>query len=443
MLVGSDRKCDLHLDHTDVAPRHCYLQWIDGNVFCCDVAQSTGLFSDRISRAGGRWLAEQSIVVGPYRLSLEKPESQPVPEYYPLERSGELSLEDTRLGLKFQGVEQTNNYHHADRLLTMIGRGSQCKLRLNSKAMAIVQASMLRVGDMTWLINIAGNQTTCVNGSPISIAQIHIGDILQLGPFRAEVVTLPPLAADEIASRKIAFERERSARLAAESSANASTTQLAALPIKVSADQIMISPTTSNVEGTLAEYIQEERSEIATMKLRLRKLEALYCVVVSEMMSTRERVSIDREKFERLNDDNANRAMVELPIEVIRSRPNQPSHNPHVDEGAGVPSVTAGQNGHGLAQISRIGLYIECLNCHEELRVHQKYLGVRVQCNFCSADLYLNPDSDEILKADSYSRCPHCGASLRYESKLIGSNMTCGFCHSPLRVLDHSHRPRD
>ena len=37
LLIGSDPACDLRLDHEEIAPHHAFLQWVDGQIFCCDL----------------------------------------------------------------------------------------------------------------------------------------------------------------------------------------------------------------------------------------------------------------------------------------------------------------------------------------------------------------------------------------------------------------------
>jgi pSer/pThr/pTyr-binding forkhead associated (FHA) protein len=189
LLIGRDPACDLRLDHEDIKPRHCILQWIDGHLFCGDVGPRTTLFPGRRSQDYDRWVAHEPIQIGPYQLSLVDDDIATPPDFCPLDRSPRLATEYPQLGLQFQGVEQSDNLWPVNRILTMIGRGSQCKLRLNHSSMAHVQACLLRTQQGCWLIDLMTNGTTGVNGRPIAIAPIDVGDILELGPFRIEVTT--------------------------------------------------------------------------------------------------------------------------------------------------------------------------------------------------------------------------------------------------------------
>ncbi len=190
LVVGSDASCDLRLEHDEVKPRHSYLQWIEGRIFCCEIAPRQSLFPDRNSQSNGRWVNHQPIAIGPYQLTLDESVADDIPDYSPLDRSQQLAVDFPQLGLQFAGVEQSDNQWPVNRPLTMVGRGSQCKLRLNHTAMAHVQACLLRTSNGFWLIDVAGTRTTGVNGRAIRIAPLDIGDSMQLGPFQIEVVTM-------------------------------------------------------------------------------------------------------------------------------------------------------------------------------------------------------------------------------------------------------------
>ena len=187
LLIGSDSHCDLRLDHKAVHPRHIFLQWVNGQIFWCDLAPREG--TDQRQQTNGKWFDNEPISIGPYRLSLDKQELPAKPDDSPLDRSSLLTEELPQLAFQFVGVEQSENLWSVNRVLTMIGRSSQCKLRLNHTSMPNVQACLLRTRHCCWLVDIEGSGTTGVNGRAITVAPIDIGDILQLGPFRVEVVT--------------------------------------------------------------------------------------------------------------------------------------------------------------------------------------------------------------------------------------------------------------
>lgn len=187
LLIGRDSACDLRLDQPDVSPRHAYLQWVSGHLFCTDLGSETGLLPGRRQAGAGPWVEGQPLQAGPCRISLVGGEAQSPPASSPLERSPQLAAEFPQVRLKFDGVEQDDNQWPVDRALTLIGRGAQCKLRLNHPDMPLVQASLVRTTTGCWLIDLAGNGTTRINDRPIHFAPLDIGDTVQLGVFRVTV----------------------------------------------------------------------------------------------------------------------------------------------------------------------------------------------------------------------------------------------------------------
>ena len=187
LLIGRDPDCDLRLDHLDVSPRQVYLQWVAGHLFCTDLGSDAGSRPGRRTPKANPWVERQPLQIGPCRLTLVGEESGTTPAFNPLDRSPQLATEFPQVRLKFDGVEQSDNQWPVDRPVTLIGRGSQCKLRLNHPDMPLVQASLLRTPSGCWLIDLAGQGTTLVNDRPVSFAPLDIGDGLQLGPFRVTV----------------------------------------------------------------------------------------------------------------------------------------------------------------------------------------------------------------------------------------------------------------
>lgn len=187
LLIGRDHDCDLRLDHPGVGSRRVYLQWVAGHLFCTDLDGETDLRPGRRKPKTNPWVERQPLQIGPCRLTIVGEESATTPAFTPLDRSPQLANEFPQVRLKFDGVEQSDNQWPVDRPLTLIGRSSQCKLRLNHPDMPPVQASVLRTPTGCWLIDLAGQETTLVNGRPVRLASLDIGDVLQLGPFRVTV----------------------------------------------------------------------------------------------------------------------------------------------------------------------------------------------------------------------------------------------------------------
>ncbi|MEK6257059.1 MAG: FHA domain-containing protein [Planctomycetota bacterium] len=200
LLIGRDPDCDLQLDHFDVSSRQVYLQWVAGHLFCTDLVAEAGPRPGRRTPKANPWVERQPLQFGPCRLTIIGEESDSAPAFSPLDRSPQLAVEFPQVRLKFDGVEQSDNQWPVDRPVTLIGRGSQCKLRLNHPDMPLVLASLLRTPSGCWLIDLAGQGTTLVNGRPVSFTSLDIGDVLQLGPFRVTVTAAAFGAMGSIAS---------------------------------------------------------------------------------------------------------------------------------------------------------------------------------------------------------------------------------------------------
>lgn len=187
LLIGRDAACDLRLDHPEVSPRHAYLQWVAGHLFCADLGSEAGLLPGKRTVKPQPWVESRPLQIGSCRMTLVGNEPPAAPAFNPLDRSPQLAAEFPQIRLKFEGVEQNDNQWPVDRPLTLIGRGTQCKLRLDHPDMPLVQASLMRTPSGCWLIDLAGRGTTLVNGRPVAFAPLDIGDAVQLGDFRVVV----------------------------------------------------------------------------------------------------------------------------------------------------------------------------------------------------------------------------------------------------------------
>ena len=373
LIVGSDPTCDLRLDHEEIKPRHCFLQWIDGQIFCCDIAPRLNHVSKGSRQPNGCWLNDQPFSIGPYQLSLKGAELSGLPDYSPLDRSPELSIEHPQWGLRFEGVVQSDNLWPVNRMLTMVGRGSQCKLRLNHNSMAIVQACLLRTSNGCWLIDIAGDGSTGVNGRTISVLPIDIGDMLQLGPFQIEVVTtavnpieapavaiietekktgtekpLPPIKLDRPLKKRPRKSPDSSSRddsqqsvlpLATEPKSNSRKSRTSAKPDGAAAESTIRNAgqdsvpmpivTTSQLaekfraistDATIAQYIQQQQSELTLLKLRLDHLKKVYDAATGQLISKRMRESLEKPVIETTKTYAAMQETLDKLIEYLESQ---------------------------------------------------------------------------------------------------------------------------
>jgi hypothetical protein len=179
LLIGSDSECDIRIKHGSVLPCHAYLQWLDGRLFCCGLGEA---------ETQAAWVGSKPVTFGAFRLSVPDLKVTAESPQDPQSRSTELAVEVSQIQLRFAGVEQSDNYWPVDRRLTLIGRGTQCKLRLDHPEIPIVLAALLRTNHGCWLIDLQHDDSMQVNGQLLaSMQSLDVGDKLTFGAFEAEV----------------------------------------------------------------------------------------------------------------------------------------------------------------------------------------------------------------------------------------------------------------
>jgi len=77
------------------------------------------------------------------------------------------------------------------------------------------------------------------------------------------------------------------------------------------------------------------------------------------------------------------------------------------------------------------GCYIPCPGCSEELRIHNKYRGQRVQCKHCNRPFVYGP---QIPVHATYMPCPHCEQEIRAAVKYLGSKVACLHCSGHIEL---------
>lgn len=183
VTVGSGPQCDVRIERTGVLPCHAYVQWIEGRLFCW----GQGLQAPAIAA----WLDRKPVDFGPFRLSIPGVEPRAKNPADPQSKNSDLATEVLQVQLKFGGVEQQDNLWPVDRTVTLIGRGPQCKLRLDHPDVPVLLACLIRRRSSCWLINLDRRESVHVNDHPLRFQSLDIGDRLRLGPFPVEVCAAP------------------------------------------------------------------------------------------------------------------------------------------------------------------------------------------------------------------------------------------------------------
>lgn len=211
-VIGSAEHCDIRLDDLEIPATLAVIPWVEGQLFYCSISQQASFFPEQNREAFNRWFDEEPLQIGPYRISVVSGPQQVEQRPSPLDRSSKIANEYPRLGFQFVGVEQSDALWSINRTLTLIGRASHCKLRLNHKSVANVQALLVRTSTGCWLVDLADDGTTAVNDDAFSILPIDVGDTLRFGDFEVEVVTSdqpPILPSAETTRRQETAPREQ------------------------------------------------------------------------------------------------------------------------------------------------------------------------------------------------------------------------------------------
>jgi pSer/pThr/pTyr-binding forkhead associated (FHA) protein len=188
VVVGRDPGTDLCVDHPLISRRHAYLQVIAGRVFCIDLGSRTGTrWEDGFSRSG--WLDDGHFArIGPAQiwpacgvLARDRALGRMVPNLNPLapQPPEDDSLPVVRLDFPVRSGEiQSCPF---DRVLMLVGRAPDCRLRLVDPDVSKYHCSLLRTSEGTWVVSLLGRGGIMVNGERVRFSRLEDGDRLQLG----------------------------------------------------------------------------------------------------------------------------------------------------------------------------------------------------------------------------------------------------------------------
>lgn len=178
VLVGREVGNDLRLDHEQVSRRHAYLQVVNGRVYCVDLASRTGVWwGDRRCAAG--WL-DGGARVGPF---LIRPADSPGEEVHwdPLETPAADLPELPRAVLEVVTPSGQSARVPVNRVLTLIGRASDCRFRLQDASVSRHHAGLLLTESGLWVVDLLSRGGTQLNGERIRWSRLGQGDRLSVG----------------------------------------------------------------------------------------------------------------------------------------------------------------------------------------------------------------------------------------------------------------------
>ncbi len=190
LRLGRDRRNDLCLAGNGISMRHAYLQVLGGSLFFTDLGSRTGVYREGRLRPFG-WLAPgQALRIQAFTLRQPSPADGPpasgslLPYRNPFDsRSPDAPL-SPGVTLEIAGGPPPPIHWRVNRLLTLMGTASGCKLRLRDPAVSRFHCALLHTPLGVWVIDLISSRGTLLNGQPIDWARLADGDELQIGPFR-------------------------------------------------------------------------------------------------------------------------------------------------------------------------------------------------------------------------------------------------------------------
>lgn len=193
-LIGRGTGCDIVLPQKHVSFRHAYLQAFANRVLCVDLLSSSGIEWDGPANDG--WLTPADrVTVGDTRVQLLDDDWTPALPTWPspldsktrgrnTEMYGELPNVHLELSnRKLQGMSWPIN-----RVLTLLGRDSRCRITCGDDRISRVHCSLLLTPEGLWVIDLLGRGGITVNGETLSVALLEDGDELGVGQYRMTAV---------------------------------------------------------------------------------------------------------------------------------------------------------------------------------------------------------------------------------------------------------------
>lgn len=186
LTIGRSPENDVWLDEDWVRPRHLLVVWLPGGLFFTSMSSTAEIRGPGGPVKSGWWTPGTVLRIGAFHLRLN---NSPKPSLSddPLAVSPQLEAELPRLELQFTGSKMPKRPWPVTRMLTLIGRSSVCKIRLDHERILPVHALLVRTAGRLWLINLAEPDRTLVNDAPVCSTPLDVGDRVTFGDFGMEV----------------------------------------------------------------------------------------------------------------------------------------------------------------------------------------------------------------------------------------------------------------
>lgn len=241
VLVGSDPRMDLFLNHPDVSRRHAYLQMLGGKLFCVDLQSRTGVHWESGAKLSG-WLdAGQALGIGPFLLRVLSGDNGQPSEAGTLSAASPSPEEESLPGVALEFVNRLPgpSVWRMETTFALVGRAPACRVRLMGDSVSRFHCGLVRTPLGLWVVDLFGKGGISVNDAPVRSARLEEGDRLQVGNFIIRTrylqssrprVPFSHLAEDMVAAVQQAGSRDSSPAFPQTSMANSVTSETRAAP---------------------------------------------------------------------------------------------------------------------------------------------------------------------------------------------------------------------
>jgi pSer/pThr/pTyr-binding forkhead associated (FHA) protein len=176
-VVGSDPRADIRLATPNVPRRAVYLQILGGRLLCVDLAGISGGRGEK--HPHHQWLDPgHACTCGSISFRMD-PNNSGLPGPAPTARSENVGPASVEISGGSSGVCR---YRLKDRLV-LIGKSSQCQVRLRDAAVSRFHCSLIHTPTGLWVLDLLGRGGISVNGISARHARMDDGDELRVGGF--------------------------------------------------------------------------------------------------------------------------------------------------------------------------------------------------------------------------------------------------------------------